>query len=42
MKSMFHMADWLPTIVQGLAGGSEDALRDLDGINQVENNHKAQ
>lgn len=35
MKSLFHIADWLPTIVQGVAGGQGRTSDDLDGVNQV-------
>ena len=27
MKSLFHIADWLPTIVQGVAGGQVSFLK---------------
>jgi len=35
MKSLFHIADWLPTIVQGVAGGQARNSEDFDGVNQV-------
>ena len=35
INSLFHMTDWLPTIVQGLAGGRA-GLDKVDGVNQVD------
>jgi len=35
IKSLFHISDWLPTIVQGMAGGQARSSDDLDGVNQV-------
>jgi arylsulfatase A-like enzyme len=34
VSSLLHLADWLPTVVQGLAGGPE--IPGLDGINQLD------
>jgi len=32
-----HITDWLPTLVKGVAGGSEaDLPADMDGLNQIE------
>ena len=33
---LFHVSDWLPTLYLGVAGGHENDITGLDGVNQID------